>query len=164
MGMDRTEYQPQVNCGSYLGGRGEDEHRRTMRLGGDADYSGARDETQMDLDIEGRDSVKHDVQADKQHESMLPDEVETPVHITARDRFARYRGLKSFRSSRWDPKEELPLEYGKLFAFKDFRRATRRAKSRATDQERHSVCVGTFVQINIKGVPERPPTPYSWMR
>ena len=153
MGMDRTEYQPQVHCESYLAGRGEDDHRRIMRLGGDANYSGARDEMQIDLDSARRDSVKHDVQADEQVESMSPDEVETPVHITARDRFARYRGLKSFRSSRWDPKEELPLEYAKLFAFKDFRRATHRAKSRAADQERHSVCVGTFVQINIKGVP-----------
>ena len=77
-GYGSTEYQPQVHCESYLGGRGEDDHRRIMRLGGDANYSGARDEMQIDLDSARRDSVKHDVQADEQVESMLPDEVETP--------------------------------------------------------------------------------------
>lgn len=33
------------------------------------------------------------------------------------------RGLKSFRSSPWDPKEWLPKEYARVFAFENLKRA-----------------------------------------
>lgn len=41
----------------------------------------------------------------------------------------RYRGLKSFRTSPWDPKESLPAEYSKIFQFESFSRAKKRVLS-----------------------------------
>jgi pre-rRNA-processing protein TSR1 len=53
-------------------------------------------------------------------EMEFPDEVETPLDISARERFARYRGLQNFKTSPWDPYESLPLEYGRIIQFEHF--------------------------------------------
>ncbi len=52
--------------------------------------------------------------------------METPAGVDARARFARYRGLKSWRTSGWDPKEGLPPEYARIFAFQNPRRMHKR--------------------------------------
>jgi pre-rRNA-processing protein TSR1 len=57
----------------------------------------------------------------------FPDEIDTPEDTPARLRFARYRALQSFRSSAWHPKENLPHDYSKIFAFENFGMAQRKA-------------------------------------
>ncbi len=45
----------------------------------------------------------------------FPDEVETPIDIPASKRFARYRSLQNMRNAEWNPKESLPVDYGRIF-------------------------------------------------
>ena len=56
----------------------------------------------------------------------FPDEMDTPQDTNARTRFQRFRGLKSFHASPWDPKENLPVDYSRIFQFKNFHRIRRR--------------------------------------
>ncbi|CAI5479242.1 unnamed protein product [Closterium sp. Yama58-4] len=88
---------------------------------------------------------------------MFPDEVDTPDDIPARQRFAKYRGLKSFRSSPWDPKGSLPPEYARIFSFDNWKRTHKAAEERAAAVDRGevpgSVGAGTFVRLHIMNVP-----------
>jgi pre-rRNA-processing protein TSR1 len=57
--------------------------------------------------------------------------------------------LKSFRTSPWDPYENLPLDYGRIFQFQNFKRS----KKRVMDSLEKGVQLGNRVTIEIKNVP-----------
>ncbi|DAZ99793.1 TPA: hypothetical protein N0F65_001302 [Lagenidium giganteum] len=65
----------------------------------------------------------------------FPDEVDIPGDSLGKVRFARYRGLKSMRTSEWDPKESLPQDYARLFQFADFANVQRLALARGKEAE-----------------------------
>jgi pre-rRNA-processing protein TSR1 len=68
-----------------------------------------------------------------QTDMEFPDEVDTPKDIPARTRFQRFRGLRSFRTSPWDPFENLPVDYGRIFRFEDYEKSRRKVYKPADD-------------------------------
>ena len=80
----------------------------------------------------------------------FPDEVDTPQHSPARVRFQKYRGLKSFRTSPWDPYENLPMDYSRIFQFQNFKRSRKKILDAVGSE---GVPMGTKVTVYIKNVP-----------
>lgn len=70
-----------------------------------------------EMDIADREELKRR----RKEELDFPDEVELMPTELARDRLARYRSLSSFRKSHWDPKENLPNDYGRVYHFASFK-------------------------------------------
>jgi len=87
------------------------------------------------------------IRAERENE-MFPDEMDTPMDQAARVRFQRYRGLKSFRTSPWDPKENLPSDYARIFQFENFKRTKKRVL-----EEDDGALPGWYVSIHISNVP-----------
>ncbi|KAI9226327.1 MAG: hypothetical protein DHS80DRAFT_32834 [Piptocephalis tieghemiana] len=82
----------------------------------------------------------------------FPDEVDTPQDVSARVRFQRYRGLESFHQSPWDPYENLPMDYARIFQFENWSRTATRVL-RAGKEEGQGI--GTPITLHIIGVPRQ---------
>jgi pre-rRNA-processing protein TSR1 len=97
-----------------------------------------------------------------EEELEFPDEVDTPIDVPAKERFQKYRGLKSFRTSAWDPYEDLPVAYSRIWEFEAFNSTGRAFKQQYWDECEELVVgaegedTGTstlFCTLILKGVP-----------
>ena len=79
----------------------------------------------IDVTAEEKRALLAQRKQDRESDLQFPDEVDYEEEGSARDRYARYRSLKSFRKSYWDPKENLPESYGAVYHFSSFK-ATQR--------------------------------------
>ncbi|KAF2348906.1 Ribosome biogenesis protein BMS1/TSR1 C-terminal [Trinorchestia longiramus] len=82
----------------------------------------------------------------------FPDEVETPRDMSARERFIKYRGLESFRSSPWNLNENLPEEYSKIFHIPRFEHYRKRVVADAALKD-VAVEAGQYVTLHVQDVP-----------
>nr|XP_023883569.1 pre-rRNA-processing protein TSR1 homolog [Quercus suber]POE71455.1 pre-rrna-processing protein tsr1 like [Quercus suber] len=136
-----------------------DDDQRSLNLK-DSDEETDVDSMMMDGENLTREQIEDEIQKIKNahaEDEEYPDEVDTPLDIPARKRFAKYRGLKSFRTSSWDPKESLPPEYARIFAFDNFARTQKHVLAKALDmeQENRDDCIpaSSYVRLHIKEVP-----------
>ncbi|KAG9485824.1 hypothetical protein GDO78_008743 [Eleutherodactylus coqui] len=115
------------------------------------------DSTRDDKYDENLDEAEEEQMLEKyklqRQDEMFPDEVDTPRDQLARVRFQKYRGLKSFRTSPWDPKENLPRDYARIFQFLDFFRTRKRIFRELEQEEYEGAMVGWYVTVHITGVP-----------
>ncbi|XP_029169697.1 pre-rRNA-processing protein TSR1 homolog [Nylanderia fulva] len=81
-------------------------------------------------------------------DAQFPDEVDTPQETLAKTRFQKYRGLESFRTSPWDSKENLPIDYSRIIEFADYDRRRKRIYKECKDIE-ESVWPGRYVTLDI---------------
>ncbi|XP_054273020.1 pre-rRNA-processing protein TSR1 homolog [Macrosteles quadrilineatus] len=86
-------------------------------------------------------------------DQMFPDEVDTPMDTPARVRFQKYRGLKSFRTSPWDTKENLPSDYARIFQFQNFDKTKKRVLKEREEAD-YDAWAGWYITVYIKSVPE----------
>jgi pre-rRNA-processing protein TSR1 len=83
----------------------------------------------------------------------FPDEIELYSNVLARERLARYRGLRSLKTSKWETEEDKPhepAEWPRLLEVKDYKSAKNRMMSEALSG---GVQPGTRVNVYLRNVP-----------
>ena len=83
-------------------------------------------------------SQKHqkltDLESRARDDMDFPDEVDTPLDIEARKRFIKYRGIKSIKNCDWDPYENLPPAYSKIWRFQSYQQAYKDSVQQVIDE------------------------------
>lgn len=82
----------------------------------------------------------------------FPDEIELHPNVLARERLARYRGLKSLRTSPWQEDEDRayePQDWRRLLQIPDYNSSRSRAVREALVG---GVAPGTRVQVHVRGL------------
>ncbi len=140
-------------------GDGDEKGPRAMESGDDDDEGSAELGGGMSVedDAEGADALDaqdEEKQREKDHQQW-PDEKEVPGDVPARERFAAYRGLDSFRSAVWDAKENLPADYARIYQLQQYAAFVRRNTAAAHAVVVNAASPGQLVTLEIIGVPLR---------
>lgn len=142
MSVDEAEFQ----ADSDIETEEDEEEYETVTIS-----EAAPDEQRYDQNIdmteekEAMEKLKH-----AKLDAQFPDEVDTPQDISAKQRFQKYRGLESFRTSPWDPKENLPIDYARIFQFQNFDRTRKRIFKESRDVE--GAMPGWYITIHVANV------------
>ncbi|XP_307850.5 pre-rRNA-processing protein TSR1 homolog [Anopheles gambiae] len=133
-------------------GETDDDGQQFDEISVSEEISADRYDKEMDLEEERSTLAK--IQAAKVDE-IFPDEIDTPADRPARERFIKYRGLESFRTSPWDVKENLPFDYARIYQFQNFDHTKRRILREAQQKEGDDVVMpGWYARLHVKNVPQ----------
>ncbi|EDV24926.1 uncharacterized protein TRIADDRAFT_527, partial [Trichoplax adhaerens] len=141
---DHDEPASPVSYHAYSSHEGES---KTVTFSTVMDGDAINYDQEMDWERERTELEK--MRAEKE-DRTFPDEIDTPLNIPAREAFIDYRGLRSFRTSPWDPKEDLPRDYSRIFQFQNFKHTR---KVILSSNEESNVQIGWYVTLHIKNVP-----------
>ena len=101
----------------------------------------------MDLEEHNTQFEKHrELQFSARH---FPDEIDLDPSISARTRLQRYRGVQSLRTSNWDPNENLPHDYSRIFRFGNYKQS----RKAAIEENDSPFKVGQRVNLYIENIP-----------
>ena len=110
------------------------------------DEEGDAEDYQEQEDAE-REAERIEVWAREKKDLEFPDEFDRyDGSVNLRERLIRYRGLKSFKSSPWNPYEDLPPDYGRIFEFSNFARTS---EAVIADQANGDIEPGQVVKITL---------------
>ncbi|OMJ80851.1 hypothetical protein SteCoe_18801 [Stentor coeruleus] len=110
------------------------------------------EEDEGQLEISDEEKQVFEFEDRKPEDFDFPDEVNTPNDQLAKDRFQKYRGLASFRTSEWDPYENLPISYSKIYEFKEPNHIIKKHSYEIAEKSNQS-CLGALVTITISNFP-----------
>ena len=126
-----------------------------MTEGGLSEYPESEMHVDADDEEEARQLEEHRASRKQEAEEDLefPDEIELHPEVAARERLAKYRGLKSLRTSEWNHAEDLPyqpLDYNRLLQIADYKKSYTAA---VRESFGGGVVAGTKVEIELRNVP-----------
>ena len=105
----------------------------------------------LDQEVKQDDVEREKAARDDKH---FPDEIDTPFGVLAKDRFQKYRGLQSFKHTPWDPKENLPSDFARIYTFQNIERI--KQSSLALGPSIWAVGQpGTYAEVELVDVPVR---------
>ena len=141
---------------AWLEGMTEDQVRELMEDGEDMTQTNDAFNSKTSVEMETDDKEGARKREDYQSEQQFPDEFELKPDELGQERLARYRSLKSFRESNWDPRENLPESYAKLYQLEDFKSTQREVLDEHDQHVKFAanplVPNGTYVKLVIGNV------------
>ena len=128
-----------------------------MTEAGPSEYpqSVAFEEPDEEEDMRALEAYRKLKRTEAEDDREFPDEIELHPKVLARERLAKYRGLKSMRTSPWVEEEDRafePEEWQRLLRIPDYRASRIRAAREALVG---GVAPGTRVNVYVKGLPAR---------
>lgn len=121
-GVEKVDFESETDFGELADELNKKSSRSDMSVTSDV-----MDVEDSDLGFaEERRVLAEQRRKEQTNNQQFPDEVEVEENEKAQQRFARYRSLKNFRKSHWDPKENLPDSYASIYHFASFK-ATQRS-------------------------------------